>query len=68
MVTVPVRFHLGVLDRSAFPIPVGADDAARAEWVRADNYLSLVDYLASQFRGRVFRAHEQLLTDLFGGR
>jgi ADP-ribose pyrophosphatase YjhB (NUDIX family) len=66
MVSVPVRIHLGVLDRAAFPVPVGADDAARAEWVRADSYAVMVASLEETYGGRVFAAHEAMLSDLLG--
>ncbi|MGJ6962542.1 NUDIX domain-containing protein [Streptosporangium sp. G11] len=64
MVTVPARTHLGAGDRADFPVPVGADDARRAAWVRADSYTALATHLYATFGGRVFAAHEALLADL----
>ncbi|MEU4514023.1 NUDIX domain-containing protein [Nonomuraea wenchangensis] len=66
MVTVPVRFHLGTLPRADLPAVVGADDARRAVWVRADSYAHLVAHLGSFYAGRVFRAHKAMLRDLLG--
>ncbi|MFD8533854.1 NUDIX domain-containing protein [Streptosporangium canum] len=67
MVTVPARVHLGAGDREDFPVPVGADDAVRAAWVRADTYPVLVADLAVTYGGTVFAAHEAMLRDLLGG-
>lgn len=64
MVTTPAVADLGTVDR--LPAVVGADDARRAEWVRADSYAVLVAYLRTTYRGRVFRAHEGMLRDLLG--
>ncbi|WP_433516479.1 NUDIX domain-containing protein [Nonomuraea sp. CA-143628] len=66
MVTVPARLHLGTVRRSDLPVPVGADDAARAAWVRADGYADLVAYLKATYQGEVFAAHEAVLYDLLG--
>ncbi|MGN9845076.1 NUDIX domain-containing protein [Nonomuraea sp. H19] len=66
MVTVPVRFHLGTLPRAELPAVVGADDAKRAVWVRADSYAHLVAHLSGFYAGRVFRAHKAMLRDLLG--
>lgn len=64
-VTVPVRIGLGEL--AGLPFVAGADDARRAEWIRADSYASLTATLAELFGGRVFAAHEAMLRDLLGG-
>lgn len=59
MVTTPVRFWLDGL----LPL-LGADDARRAEWVRADSYKRLERELKRRFNGRVFAAHVGMLKDL----
>jgi ADP-ribose pyrophosphatase YjhB (NUDIX family) len=64
MVTVPVRTHVGVVGQAEWPAVAGADDAARAAWVRADTYAVLVADLQATYQGRVFAAHEALLQDL----
>ncbi|TDB88433.1 NUDIX domain-containing protein [Actinomadura sp. 7K534] len=61
MVTVLCTAHLGALDRGDFPPVAGADDARRAEWVRADTYPALVDHLTDVHGGRVFAAHVAML-------
>lgn len=61
MVTVLCTAHLGTLDR--FPTVAGGDDAARAEWVRADTYDTLTAHLATAHSGRVFAAHVAMLQD-----
>lgn len=66
MVTVPVRTHLGVVRHADLPCVTGADDAKRAEWVRADTYTVLVDYLEATYQGKVFAAHVDMLTELLG--
>jgi ADP-ribose pyrophosphatase len=58
-VTVPVHIDLG--DRDAIPVAVGADDARRAEWIPADSYGQLSDFLGTYFGGRVFAAHVAML-------
>ncbi|GII89454.1 hypothetical protein Ssi03_74440 [Sphaerisporangium siamense] len=63
MVTVPVRAHMGTMHRADLPALVGADDAKRAEWVRADTYNDLVHHIAG-YGGRVFAAHRQMLADI----
>ncbi|MCT9929566.1 NUDIX domain-containing protein [Planotetraspora sp. A-T 1434] len=63
MVTVPVRTHLGTYHRDDPPEVVGADDAARAAWVRADTYEHLVEYLTRTYAGEVFPAHRRMLAD-----
>jgi ADP-ribose pyrophosphatase YjhB (NUDIX family) len=64
IVTVPSRLHLGTV--VTFPPLQGADDARRAEWLRADSYAALVADLESRFAGRVFAAHREMLADLLG--
>ena len=59
MVTVLAKWHIS----GDFPPVVGADDAARAAWVRADNYVTLTDYIARSFRGDVFQAHRDMLRE-----
>jgi 8-oxo-dGTP pyrophosphatase MutT (NUDIX family) len=61
MVTVLTRIDLGSLP--AFPAVQGADDAARAAWVRADSYADLTGHLHAVYGGEVFAAHRQMLTD-----
>jgi ADP-ribose pyrophosphatase YjhB (NUDIX family) len=64
MVTVLSRIHLGNYDNPEWlPPVVGADDAKRAAWVRADTYPDLVSWLAGTYGGTVFRAHRDMLTD-----
>jgi len=59
-VTVVARADLGSVD--VLPDVAGADDAARAEWVRADFYAALEADLLRRFdRGSVFAAHVDLL-------
>jgi ADP-ribose pyrophosphatase len=62
MVTVPVRTHLGTVRE--FPVVVGADDAARAEWVRADTCEVLAADLRDRVAGTVFLAHRDLIADI----
>lgn len=64
MVTWPAVADLGEV--AMLPVVAGADDARRAEWVRADSYAALVTYLDRHHQGRVFRAHESMLADLLG--
>jgi ADP-ribose pyrophosphatase len=66
MVTVLARTHLGMCDRDRLPAVTGADDAARAEWVRADSYGTLVDHLSGTYGGRVFTAHCDMLANALG--
>ena len=61
MVTVLCVAHLGRMPRRAFPAVVGADDAARAEWVRADSVDALTAHLATTYGGTVFAAHADML-------
>jgi ADP-ribose pyrophosphatase len=65
MVTVPFQTHLGTLTHG-LPAVVGADDARRAAWVRANTCTDLVTYLAGTHGGRVFAAHRPLLAELLG--
>ncbi|MER6830942.1 NUDIX domain-containing protein [Streptosporangium sp. NPDC000563] len=66
MVTVPARCHLGGVARADLPAVVGADDARRAAWVRADTYPALVADLETTFGGVVFAAHQPMLSELLG--
>ncbi|WP_327048958.1 NUDIX domain-containing protein [Microbispora sp. NBC_01189] len=66
MVTVPAAVHLGTIRRADLPVPVGADDAKRAAWVRADSYPALVADLKATYRGRVFAAHVAMLSGFLG--
>ncbi|MFG3441142.1 NUDIX domain-containing protein [Nonomuraea sp. NPDC047897] len=66
MVTVPVRFDLGSMPHAELPAVIGADDAKRAVWVRADSYDALVSHLGAVYGGQVFRAHRVMLRDLLG--
>jgi 8-oxo-dGTP pyrophosphatase MutT (NUDIX family) len=61
MVTVLCTTDLGRLDWRSFPVPVGADDARRAEWVHADTYDTLTAHLRAAYGGRVFAAHVDML-------
>lgn len=64
MVTVLAVADLGRLD--PLPAVAGADDAARAEWVRADDYATLAGDLADRFGGAVFAAHAAMLRNVLG--
>ncbi|MEV0592451.1 NUDIX domain-containing protein [Nonomuraea cavernae] len=66
MVTVPVTFDLGIMPHAELPAVVGADDAKRAVWVRADSYDALASDLSAVYGGEVFRAHKAMLRDLLG--
>jgi ADP-ribose diphosphatase len=67
-VTVPAVADLGTFAAFALPQVVGADDARRAAWLRADSYPELVTDLATcLFHGQVFRAHVAMLRDFLGG-
>ncbi|WP_431897290.1 NUDIX domain-containing protein [Nonomuraea sp. bgisy101] len=66
MVTVPVTFKLSALFAVDLPAVVGADDAKRARWVRANSYADLVNQLKTSYDGQVFRAHRLMLSDLLG--
>ena len=61
MVTVLAVADLGQVD--TLPAVAGADDAARAAWVRADTYDTLTRHLAERYGGRVFRAHVAMLQE-----
>ncbi|MEU8199325.1 NUDIX domain-containing protein [Microbispora amethystogenes] len=63
MVTTPALADLGEVE--SLPAVVGADDARRAAWVRADNYAALLVYLA-EHGGDVFAAHRPMLAELLG--
>ncbi|MEV8635843.1 NUDIX domain-containing protein [Streptosporangium sp. NPDC051023] len=62
MVTWPAVADLGDIDR--LPAVVGADDARRAAWVRADTYDVLVVSLASVWSAPLFPAHRDMLADI----
>ncbi len=62
MVTVPAIADLGAV-RDLPPVQ-GADDAARAAWVRADSYADLVADLAQTYHGQVFPAHCGMLAEI----
>jgi len=64
MVTTPAVTDLG--DVTGLPAVAGADDARRAEWVRADSYAVLVAHLGEAFGGRVFAAHREMLAGVLG--
>ncbi|GAA3957507.1 hypothetical protein GCM10023085_45010 [Actinomadura viridis] len=61
MVTVLCVAQLGAGDE--LPAVAGADDAARAEWVLADDYETLVKDLADTYGGVVFPAHVDMLQE-----
>ncbi|MFF5265317.1 NUDIX domain-containing protein [Actinomadura viridis] len=61
MVTVLCIADLGPIE--TFPAVAGADDAARAEWVLANDYQALVEDLAATYGGRVFGAHVEMLRE-----
>ncbi|MFC4066761.1 NUDIX domain-containing protein [Actinoplanes subglobosus] len=68
VVTTPCCVQLGDFDTpEQLPAVTGADDAARAVWVRADTYQVLRADLQERFGGTVFAAHEPLLADLLDG-
>ncbi|GII01733.1 RapZ C-terminal domain-containing protein [Planobispora takensis] len=64
MVTVPAQCDLGSVCRGNLPAVVGADDAARAAWVRADDYATLAAGLKAVYGGTIFAAHTDLLRDV----
>ncbi len=65
-VTVPVSTGLGQL--AGLPWVAGADDARRAEWVRAGTCEDLVATLDQVHGGgRVFAAHAGMLREFLGG-
>ncbi|MQY09893.1 NUDIX domain-containing protein [Actinomadura macrotermitis] len=64
MVTTLCRADLGTLDRP--PALTAADDAKRAVWVRADDYDSLTEVLAT-LDGFVFGAHVEMLRAALDG-
>lgn len=66
IVTVPTYCDLGSLPSGDWPQPVGGDDAARAAWILADSYAALEGFLASEYQGRVFAAHQPMLRELLG--
>ncbi|MEV7808951.1 hypothetical protein AB0O28_38970, partial [Microbispora sp. NPDC088329] len=64
MVTWPAVTDLGEV--ADLPAVKGADDARRAAWMRADNYPTLLLYLA-EHGGDVFPAHRAMLAELLDG-
>lgn len=60
MVTVPLLIALTVDGPDSLPVPVAADDAKRAEWVRADTFTDLEARL-SDLGGCLFPAHRDLV-------
>lgn len=64
MVTTPAVADLGEVP--ALPAVVGADDARRAAWVRADSFARL-EVEISDIGGQVFSAHRDLLKAVLGG-
>ncbi len=64
LVTVLTRVDLGIL--IGFPAVNGADDAERAEWVRADSVEVLAGYLEEQHGSEIFPAHRVMLADVLG--
>ena len=67
MVTVASRTDLGVMRQDELPAVVGADDARRAAWVRADSFDDLVHDVVATYGGQVFDAHRELLADVLDG-
>ena len=63
LVTVLAWTHLGTYDSAHLPDVTGADDAARAAWVRADDSATLARHLAETYGGTVFAAHVNMLTE-----
>jgi len=64
-VTVPVAIDLG--RQPVMPEVIGRDDARRAEWVPANSYAELVNFLDRCYGGRVFAAHVAMLTEFLDG-
>lgn len=67
MVTVPALTTAVVDGPADLPAVNGADDAARAAWIRADHLGALQTHLA-ELGGTLFPAHRDLLTDALGTR
>jgi len=67
MVTVVSCIELGTgIDVAQLPVVVGADDARRAAWMRADSYPDLATWLADCYGGVVFQAHRDVLANTLG--
>jgi ADP-ribose pyrophosphatase len=64
MVTVPVVINLGKV--AQLPTVKGSDDLLRAEWVPCDTGYRVRDHIAD-LGGKVFPAHEQMITDAVHG-
>ncbi|SDI51598.1 ADP-ribose pyrophosphatase YjhB, NUDIX family [Sinosporangium album] len=64
MVTTPALADLGEV--ADHPRVRGADDAARAAWIKADTYLALEADVA-EYGGQVFAAHAAMLRELLSG-
>jgi 8-oxo-dGTP pyrophosphatase MutT (NUDIX family) len=64
VVTVPTLIHLGQRHEDHLPPVVGTDDAHRAAWIRADSHTVLLAHLQDVHGGRLFPAHQAMLTDL----
>ena len=67
VVTTLARCYLGVYLPHQRPVAIGADDARRAVWVRANNYPQLCEDLDHRVRGQVFAAHQQMLAEALDG-
>lgn len=61
MVTTVCEYEIISLD--TLPLVRGADDARRAEWIRARSYEGLTTDLAARFGGHVFAAHVEILRE-----
>lgn len=61
MVTTVCECEIVSVD--TLPIVTGADDARRAEWIRAGSYEQLTVDLAARFAGHVFAAHVEILRE-----
>jgi 8-oxo-dGTP pyrophosphatase MutT (NUDIX family) len=59
-VTIPLIIGLGCHD-AGLPFVRGADDACRADWIRAASYDHLTAALAEVYGGHVFASHIDLL-------
>lgn len=66
MITTPVRIDLGV-GRPSSGVVAGRDDARRAVWAPAIDYISLITHLRVAYDGTVFPAHRDLLAAVLNG-